>query len=631
MTDKEAAISQDVGDVGFARADAISQDVDDVGSEEELLRYALGAQLELLIENRDHLSKNKIAYAAGLGNSHKSAGTNLSHLLAGRNSLTVPQLQKLDRAISASAPAEESTGGLASLAVRLSGKQRNPAILFADVPPAWGHQMLQGSADTETAVLTHASALLSDFRVASKLDKQRGVEDVSKEHSVRLKELVLQLIRIAVGPPTLRNIDAQLLLGSLASYTVNSTLDPLEHELRTGPMGFRVWRVITKLVKLSGDEGPYSQKLQNWVRRLVNEANVLRDDSIYPGRSLDLELAITVPSAWRDADDWVGKALLARALNDKATIRERGTAAIGLWQRVIVNEGRDRDTFEPDLRQLIDDFRKGAVRPDAVNGIRWVADTLEDVIENNLAVCNDWPTKHAPWMDRIRQAASELDHGIPAHLVTGTKRLFTHALLQNAGVYRRQAIETLVTGGWVEPVTRAMGSLLDLEEEETWLRIRAEFALGYMQNRRQHVENSLKKACQIAYRNLTKVEDEPTRAQVTEMHATLFAIGDCFGAPGAEGRAHSAREGIRDILYDIVMSKITEPKSMHLIARAATYILTVTAQPQRNGQKDLSQELLEQLRKHPDEITRNFSSRALDSRFDKEGGGVRPLLNVDLS
>jgi hypothetical protein len=611
---------------------AISQDVHDISSAGDLLRYALGAQLELLLDSRDHLSKNKIAYAAGMGNRPTGAGSNLSALLRNTTPPTVEMLQRLDRAITASAPAEELTGGLASLAVRLSDRQQDPTSLIAVVPPSWGRQMLREHAETETAVLSHASALLSAFRTASKLGRGRSVDDVRLQHRERLEELVQQLIRIAVGPPTPRNIDAQILLGSLASYAVDSTLRHLEHELRSGPMGFRVWRVITKLVKLSGDNGPYSRKLQVWVHRLLGEANTLRDDSLYAGRSLDLELAITVPPAWSPpGNDWVHDALLDRALNRRATIRERGTAAMGLWQRAVAGEGRDLGATEEELRRLIEGLRDAAARPDAATGIRWVAATLEHVIDNKVAVCNDWPQVDEPWIHHVREAANELDDSeIPPHLLTGTKRLFTHALLQNAGVLRRQAVETLVTGGWIEPVTRAMGRMLDLEENEAWIRIRAEFALGFMQCRERHVEASLKKACEHAYEKLARTDHRPTRAQVTEMHATLFAIGDCFGAANAEDRARSARDGIRDVLRDLVLNGRTEPRDLHLVARATAYVLTVTAQPRHNGGPDLSEELLERLRTHPDPVTSNFSGRALESRFG-ELGAVRPLLSVALS
>ena len=54
-------------------------------------------------------------------------------------------------------------------------------------------------------------------------------------------------------------------------------------------------------------------------------------------------------------------------------------------------------------------------------------------------------------------------------------------ILQNAGAYRRWAIETVVTGGMSQPVIQALSSLLSTETEEAWLRVRALAALGFMQ------------------------------------------------------------------------------------------------------------------------------------------------------
>ena len=145
-------------------------------------------------------------------------------------------------------------------------------------------------------------------------------------------------------------------------------------------------------------------------------------------------------------------------------MRERGTAALGLWQRAIGEDGPDREKTETELRGLITEFRDPGTRPDARAGLRWLAATLEHVIDNRVAVCNDWPDVGEPWFGHVQEAADDLDNsGIPAHLLTGTKNLFRHMILQNAGVYRRQAIETVVTSGWTEPVARALGSLLKTE------------------------------------------------------------------------------------------------------------------------------------------------------------------------
>ena len=135
----------------------------------------------------------------------------------------------------------------------------------------------------------------------------------------------------------------------------------------------------------------------------------------------------------------------------------------------------------------------------------------------------------------------------PDHLRDGTKSLYLHMILQNAGVYRRQAIETVITGGWRGPVAGALGVLLDKEENEAWLRIRTKFALGFLQRRDRTVEEHLVRSCLRAYKVLQadgRAADgkPPPRAHITELHSSLFAIGDCFGGTDAEESAKRVRE-----------------------------------------------------------------------------------------
>jgi hypothetical protein len=395
-------------------------------------------------------------------------------------------------------------------------------------------------------------------------------------------------------------------------------------------MSFRVWRAVTKLVKLSQD-GEHADALKVWVRQLMRDAEGLRKDSLYAGRSLDLELAITVPAAWSpDRDDWIGQALLTRARNPEATIRERGTASMGLWQRALRDDRPSLKKTRDDLRELIAEFRDPESRRDAPAGLRWLAATLEHVIDKEMEVCNDWPDVDEDWFRNVSDAADELDHaGLPDHLLIGTKNLFKHMILQNAGVHRREAIETVVTSGWSAPVARALGSLLEKEQQEAWLRVRVEFALSFLQQHDATVESDLTRACEHAYAGLKLnqiPEDQaPPRSHVTEMHCSLFAVGDCFGAPDCEERARSARTTLAPILTRLADAHGDRALMLRRPARAAAYLLTVTAQPSHGGKPDLSRVLLEKLAGHPDPVTARLSGWALSFRFAPDGT-VRPLL-----
>ena len=106
------------------------------------------------------------------------------------------------------------------------------------------------------------------------------------------------------------------------------------------------------------------------------------------------------------------------------------------------------------------------------------------------------------------------------------------------------------------------------------------------------------------------------------MHASLFAVGDCFGGAGVEERARRARDSLRSVLIKLADSAQRSAEMLRRAARAAAYLLAVTAQPGRN---DLSQELLQRLAGYPDRVTSDFSNWVLSFRFTADGK-IRPLI-----
>jgi hypothetical protein len=621
----------------------VHQDVTDISSPDQLLRYAAAGQLARLLDAHRFLNQGQVAVGAGFAKRTTTAGEQLSRAL--KDGLNAKQLVGLDAIIGALGDNPDGTGGLSSLALRLHmEKGFDTDSLIAHVPPSWTPGLLLEPPADEIGALTQASAVLKAFMAAQKIeDTTRGqsVHRVRERFSADLPRLVRRLVAVSGAPPTARNYDAQVLLGLLASHSFDTMKQLLDVELKYSPLGYRVWRAITKLVTLSEPGAKRSRELEVWVRELLDRSDLLRNRSIYPGRALDMELAIAVPPSWSPPGDgdWVSRILLQRARNQVATIRERGAAALGLWERSVrVGDQPTLEQAKGDLRGLMEEFRDPEARDDARGGLSWVADTLDSLIESGQRVCNVWPSTDAPWVRRVQDAAAALDRqGIPAHLLTGTKKLFLHMILQNAGMYRSLAIETVVTSGWSQPVARALGHLLEIEPEP-WVRIRAEAALGLLQRPDDGtVEEDLTRACNDAYQNLKIDEipqdgrpyeevDRPPRARVTELHTTLFAIGDCFGVPGAEERARMARDALREVLAKL--AEPDEPRAQILCrpARAAAYLLTVTAQDSAVGEPDLSRELLDRLCQHPDPVTRRFSKWALGFRWDKDDGSVRPML-----
>ena len=608
-------------------ADRINQDVTDISSVGELLRYALAGQLEQVTRQRFDLSAAKVAQAAGLGGNARNAAPVLSRAL--REGPTAEQLRKLDEAIASLALDMHGTGGLSSLALRLAGDGRSKIgdSAAAFVPPVWRDRILVEEPASEIEVLVQASALLSGFSAAHRAGA-RSIETFRERYSADIQLLTRRLILISAAPPTSLSFEAQHLLGTLASYAFQTMRDELEAAVRSSPLAFRVWPAITHLVKRVS-EPEDEHELRAWVRRLIRDSRELRKFSLSAGSSLDLELAMSVPAAWSPPqDDWIDEALFGRARDNSATLRERSTAAMGLWQRAI-QEDRNLNKTEESLRQLIAEFRSPESRPDAAAGFRWVAATLEHVIDKRVPVCNDWPDVDEPWFRHVQQAAAELDSSeIPEHLRVGTKNLFRNMILQNAGEYRRWAIDTVVTSGWSRPITQALGRLLDKETDEAWLRIRAESALGSLQARNRWIEADLTTACLGAYKNLMLDEltddEPPPRSRVTELHAALFAVGDLFGAEDAEEYARVGRERLRLISTELANMKGARALVLRRPTRAAAYLLAFTAQP-NEGEEDLSEELLKRLVNHPDKTTARLSRWALSFRFSPDGG-VRPLL-----
>lgn len=119
----------------------------------------------------------------------------------------------------------------------------------------------------------------------------KSVTSPRDRYTQEMQPLVRRLTLVSVAPPTSRNYDAQIMLGSLASYAFEPMREHLEMALRFSPMGFRVWRAIAKLVKLNA-ESSHSESLRSWVQGLIADSEELRKVSLYAGRGLDLDLAM---------------------------------------------------------------------------------------------------------------------------------------------------------------------------------------------------------------------------------------------------------------------------------------------------------------------------------------------------
>jgi hypothetical protein len=602
-------------------------DVRDISSADELIRYAVRAQVALVSEAA---TQNTIAKAIGMAHNPttSTAPANFSHALTS-GTFANTKLQKLDEVIVALAPVSAThAGSLSSFAISLRGLKDRES-LSNRVPASWTREILQEPGADEFGVLTQAAALLSAFLAAEEIQKvnskSTAVRSLRDRHSKEITQVVGQLIMLAYAPPNPRSVEAMIVLGALGGYAFDIVKGSLDYAL-LHPLGFRIWRVMTTLAMLN-KKANRVPGLRSWIEQWLTEAENLRGRSIYPARSLDLELAISVPPGWSPSErDWAGQVLITRATNADATIRERGTALMGLWQRAMAHQDNERENSAAGLKTLLSEFESSATKSDIHHGVQWTAATLRQAMEHDVGVCNEWPQVGESWMQHVNEAVRYLERQvIPQDVLPGTITLFRHSLLQNAGVYRRQAVDALVAGGWTEPVARALERFLELETEESWIRIRALFALGFLQHRDPSVENYLSDSCHHAYSNL---KDNPSAAQIAEMHAALFAVGDCFGATEVnEDEARRMRESVRGVLTKLISSGRTEHDSLYPVSRACAYLLTFMILPRVGQAEDLAETLLKELSKHPDRITRQLSRWALRNRLN-EDGELRQLVHA---
>jgi hypothetical protein len=300
---------------------------------------------------------------------------------------------------------------------------------------------------------------------------------------------------------------------------------------------------------------------------------------------------------------------------------------MGIWQRAV--ENHKEDEVRNDLEELSDHLKKEEASDDLRNGLRWIARTLDKAIDDGTAVSSELPTCDEAWGGAIDEAADALSGGLPEWFVEPTRTLFRHALLQNSGVERRRAIDALRAAGLVEPFANQLLLLLTepAMRPERWLRIRVLFALGFVRDGVAPADAfQLMEVCRSAAEAV--MGGHADRGVVAELHEALFTVAELFGVNGIERedavhRSGEVRDKLGKILADLIVGGHTVQPDHRLIARAAAYLLTFTAQP---GENDLSRRLLVQLRDHhTDDVTKRFCTWAMDFRWGAKYE-VQPLL-----
>jgi hypothetical protein len=593
------------------------------GSRDQLLRYAAASQLERV---RDVTGHTHARFCAALPR-WKDPGNFERALRAPSYEL----LQHLDDRILALVPKLDYAGGLSALSVRL-GRIGGLDVLTARLPPSWRREVLARPIGDDLDILAKASGLLAELRAAP--DNAQQVAD--RHHNI-LDELVQRLILLGVSPPTPRNVDALLILGSIAGTGAAFEVVErhLEQALLSNPLNFRVWRALTSVVRVLDQDEERSTNLDvvsPWIQAQVAAAEELQRSSLFPARSLDIELCIAIPESWSSPkeDDWVNRALELRAANPEATLRERGTAAHGMWRRALrIGDRTYLEETERFLRALADQFEEEAQAGDDLSGLSWVAVTLRGNLDERVAVSSQWPRGGRPYIDLVLQALNELpvdSRAFPKPLQKDTRTLVEHSLLQNAGVIRRHSIDALAAGGWGHKLIPVYAKVINDERTETWLRCRALFALSFLQDRSRAMSTQLERSCKHAEARLTRSYSngvEPTRGAIAEMHAALFAVGDVFGPAGSDPIVVQLRKNL-DTMIDrsLAMSNKGDARLFPL-GRAAAYVLAMILQSGDTSARDKFNEYKDT---HRDATVQNLCNWAL-KRFDRSAN-VRPVYEI---
>ena len=600
--------------------------LDTITDDESLIRYAATAQIANL-DVEHGINQAEIADTMKVDQAYLTKAL--------KQQPTLDFLHRLDTALKVLVP--DTPAGLVTFAARLR-KLRDRDSVGARVPISLVPRLLKKHFTDPEMVIIQASALLSMFHGAFNHE-----HEVADRYQTEIAEIADRLILIGITPPTPDSVKALLLLGNIGSFAFPYVQPCLERELHTNPLGFRVWRAATAVVwgtdaRASALAAPpendgsttrpakgseksairaahrqagleeLTRQVQEWMSVQLGQAAELRKRSIYPARSLDLETAKAIPVRWTPpGDDWAARMLLERARMSEASIRERGSAALGYWARALQhhdlrNDRAALDRARAELTEVATQLENASETEDL--GHRWVAATLRDNMKNDRKVSNTWPTsgsQPAEFRAVVDRAMNELNV-LPRRIQTATKFMFQHSLLQNAGVYRRRAVDTLRVTGWSSSLIRAYGQVLERSDDD-WLKCRALFAIGFLQARHSRVATTLEAAAAKAEGRL-----DGSRGRVGVMHDALFAAGDSFGAADATpAQVSEIRARLDPIVARLLANDVG--RAQPALSRAIAYLTWVTAR----ADPPRSQEILEELSGFGDDVTASTAKWALKS------------------
>jgi hypothetical protein len=351
----------------------------------------------------------------------------------------------------------------------------------ARIPSSWFKDLASSPPVRTTEVYATGEALYSTISAIKTAEKLR---ETLRLYEGKVEESIGYLFDVAVQPPRVGTRAIHLLsrFGIVA-------LDPREYSgttfikniLYNSPLGYRAMRVIGRMISLQGRAGHESALHHGLLPRIDDLLQQIlkgpAPQELYPERSLLVESLWKITSLPADGDGrrYALDALEARALGiptpepEEAprSFRERAFAAIALQERDPVRGREVQARLERQLRKLheeekasftylLDTLRAGGVVPEGVLITTSIGKLIDLEVERPRA-------------------------RVPAASKPGAKALLRCAFLGLHGTRRRRAIETLRHSGFGPLTVRIGAAIAQDEEQPSWVRALACFAMGFQQ------------------------------------------------------------------------------------------------------------------------------------------------------
>lgn len=418
---------------------------------------------------------------------------------------------------------------------RTTNGDRTGPIDAVRVPAGWFNGLAERPPENATEVFVRSHALRSLLAATDRASTYKILRGLDLED--RAKATVGYLLDVAGGPPHLGQQAVRIvadLAASAAGEVQQLILDQVNDFIETSPVGFRVVRVLGRILYLQRSAKDPDQELLQRVGQILNRiyleeervvAGVAEARDPYPARSLFVEALRFAPDRAEDPDwSWTTRALLARTAPTCPT-RERAYAAYVLFNR-------EKD----EARQVMEEFRCSDDE-----GLTYAAAFLDmlfkrhDLTDDELRLRYPYPWPHDRREHGIVEVATFLlatvgDQEVPHAVKKGLRELLRGALLTIDGTTRRRICESIQAAGLGRSAVKGLEAVIANDKSPRWLVEHAAFIIGYLQT-------GYADGAGYAIDVLSPLAADRSQASAVR-HAALWGIGDIVGSVGNSEHEH---------------------------------------------------------------------------------------------